>query len=146
MDPVKDCTTCVHRPPGATSIDDSPARCWDCVGMMGALKTDGLPLWEPKPYVAEAVQQPEKKKIVIRRIDKTEPNPMDKQVGGAHYKDLRIQPFEYSMANGLDPVSHTAIKYITRSKGGVEKRLEDLDKAIDCIEKLKHFVRLGYCK
>ena len=69
---------------------------------------------------------------------------MDKQVGGEHYKNLRIQPFEYSMANGLDPVSHTAIKYITRRKADTEKRLEDLDKAIDCIEKLKHFVRLGY--
>lgn len=38
----------------------------------------------------------------------------------AHYKDLPIQPMQYSLANKLDPAQHTAIKYITRfkSKGG----------------------------
>lgn len=62
---------------------------------------------------------------------------LDKQVGGDHYKSLKIQPMEYSMANGLDACQHTAIKYITRfrTKGG----LEDLDKAIHAIELLKGF-------
>ena len=57
-----------------------------------------------------------------------------KQVGGAHYKSLPIQPFEYSMANGLDPMQHTIIKYVTRfrDKNGVE----DLEKAKHVIDML----------
>lgn len=57
-----------------------------------------------------------------------------RQEGGDHYTKLAIQPFEYSMANGLDPMQHTAIKYISRfrKKGGVE----DLRKAIHVIEML----------
>lgn len=62
---------------------------------------------------------------------------LDIQIGGDHYKDLKIQPIEYSMANGLDACQHTAIKYITRfrTKGGAE----DLDKAIHALEMLKQF-------
>ena len=56
------------------------------------------------------------------------------QVGGNHYTKLTIQPFEYSMQNGLDPLQHTIIKYTTRfrDKNGVE----DLRKAIHCLELL----------
>lgn len=38
----------------------------------------------------------------------------------AHYAKLPIQPMHYSMANGLDPMQHTIIKYVTRfrDKGG----------------------------
>lgn len=64
-------------------------------------------------------------------------NPLDTQVGGSHYTELKIQPIEYSMANNLNACQHTAIKYVTRykQKGGVA----DLDKAIHTIELLKHF-------
>lgn len=67
----------------------------------------------------------------------THATPLDTQVGGSHYTEMAIQPFEYSMRNGLDPCQHTAIKYITRfrQKGGIA----DLDKAIHTIELLKHF-------
>lgn len=63
--------------------------------------------------------------------------PNERQVGGNHYTKLPIQPFEYSMANGLDPMQHTAIKYVTRfrDKGGVV----DLRKAIHTIEMLIEF-------
>ncbi len=56
------------------------------------------------------------------------------QVGGDHYKKLGISPFDYSMANNLDAMQHTAIKYITRfrDKNGVE----DLAKAKDTIDQL----------
>lgn len=52
---------------------------------------------------------------------------LETQVGGDHYKNLAIQPLEYSMANGLDACQHTIIKYVTRfrDKGG----LADLEKA-----------------
>lgn len=60
-----------------------------------------------------------------------------KQEGGSHYKKLKIQPMEYSMANKLDACQHTAIKYVTRfrDKGGIE----DLRKAIHAIEMLIQF-------
>ena len=62
---------------------------------------------------------------------------LDVQVGGTHYKSLKIQPMEYSMANNLDACQHTAIKYVTRHsfKGG----LEDLEKAKHAIDMLIDF-------
>jgi hypothetical protein len=68
---------------------------------------------------------------------------LHRQIGGAHYKGLKIQPMEYSVANGLNACEHTAIKYITRKKGDKAKRLEDLDKAIHSIELLKQFIEDG---
>jgi len=61
-------------------------------------------------------------------------SPFDRQVGGSHYSKLAIQPFQYSMANGLDPMQHTIIKYVTRfrDKGG----RESLEKAIHTIQLL----------
>jgi hypothetical protein len=62
------------------------------------------------------------------------PSAYNTQVGGDHYRKLKIQPMQYSMANGLDACQHTAIKYITRfrDKGGIA----DLHKAIHVIEML----------
>lgn len=62
---------------------------------------------------------------------------LDTQIGGGHYKGMKIQPMEYSMANGLDACQHTAIKYISRfrDKGGIQ----DLEKAKHCIDMLIEF-------
>ena len=67
----------------------------------------------------------------------TEDNPLNQQIGGEHYKKLKIQPMEYSMANGLDACQHTIIKYVTRfrDKGGIQ----DLEKAKHCIDMLIQF-------
>lgn len=56
-----------------------------------------------------------------------------KQVGGNHYKDMKIQPIEYTLANGLGFCEGNVIKYVSRykSKNGVE----DLKKA-------KHYLEL----
>lgn len=64
---------------------------------------------------------------------------LDTQVGGGHYKAMKIQPMEYSMANKLDACQHTAIKYISRfrQKGGIQ----DLEKAKHCIDMLIEFER-----
>jgi len=58
----------------------------------------------------------------------------DTQIGGDHYTKLAIQPMRYSMENGLDPLQHTIIKYVTRfrDKAGIE----DLEKAKHCIDML----------
>lgn len=70
------------------------------------------------------------------QVQKTE-SALDVQIGGGHYKDMAIQPMEYSMKNGLDACQHTAIKYISRfrDKGGIE----DLRKAKHCIDMLIQF-------
>lgn len=60
-------------------------------------------------------------------------NPLEKQVDGNHYKDLKIQPIEYIHANNIGYMEGNVIKYVTRwrSKNG----LADLEKA-------KHYVEL----
>lgn len=66
-------------------------------------------------------------------------NALDTQVGGSHYKEMAIQPMEYSMANGLDACQHTIVKYVTRfrQKGGIQ----DLEKARHTIDMLIEFER-----
>ena len=61
-------------------------------------------------------------------------DPFKTQIGGEHYTQRKIQPFEYSMANGLDPMQHTIIKYVDRfrDKGG----RQDLEKAKHVIDML----------
>lgn len=53
---------------------------------------------------------------------------LDKQEGGGHYKECKIQPIEFIHANNLDFFQGNIIKYATRhkSKNGVE----DLRKVI----------------
>ncbi len=55
------------------------------------------------------------------------------QVGGDHYKKLKIQPVEYIHANGIGYFEGNVVKYITRwrDKGGIK----DLEKA-------KHYIEL----
>ena len=55
------------------------------------------------------------------------------QVGGDHYKKLKIQPIEFIHANGIPFAEGSVIKYVTRwrDKGGVQ----DLEKA-------RHFLDL----
>ena len=55
-----------------------------------------------------------------------------KQIGGSHYKDMKIQPSEFINKNKLLFAEGNAIKYICRHthKGGKE----DLKKAIHYIE------------
>ena len=61
---------------------------------------------------------------------------LDEQVGGTHYTDLGIQPFELTYANfgyyGLRAAVYTKVnKYLTRKK---LNQKEDIKKAIHCLE------------
>lgn len=60
-------------------------------------------------------------------------DPWKTQVGGDHYKNMKIQPAEYIVGNGLGWVEGCVVKYVSRwrDKGGVE----DLKKA-------RHFLDL----
>ena len=59
--------------------------------------------------------------------------PLGLQVGGNHYKDLKIQPIEFIHVNNLSYIEGCVIKYITRwrNKNGVED-----------LEKIKHYIDL----
>ena len=56
---------------------------------------------------------------------------LKKQVGGEHYKTLKIQPVEFIIERRLDFAIGNVIKYLVRNKGS---RLEDLEKAYHYIE------------
>jgi major membrane immunogen (membrane-anchored lipoprotein) len=47
---------------------------------------------------------------------------LETQVGGTHYKDKKIQPIEYILANNLGYIEGNVVKYITRykDKNGIE--------------------------
>lgn len=62
---------------------------------------------------------------------------LDVQVGGDHYKAMKIQPMEFSMLNNMDACQHTIIKYVSRfrAKNGVQ----DLEKAKHVIDMLIEF-------
>ena len=66
-------------------------------------------------------------------MENNESNALDIQVGGNHYKNYKIQPIEFIMANNLDFCQANVIKYVCRcyQKNG----LEDLNKA-------KHYIDL----
>lgn len=65
---------------------------------------------------------------------KDKPDPFKNQVGGGHYKSMKIQPIEFVLANELGFCEGNIIKYTCRykQKGGKE----DLKKVIHYAELL----------
>lgn len=57
---------------------------------------------------------------------------LKKQVGGDHYRKMKIQPIEYILANGLGYIEGNVVKYISRwrEKDGIK----DLKKIIQYCE------------
>ena len=60
-------------------------------------------------------------------------NPLEKQIGGNHYKDYSIQPVEFIHANNVPYLEGNIIKYIMRHKK--KNGVQDLEKA-------KHYLEL----
>jgi hypothetical protein len=58
----------------------------------------------------------------------------DTQVGGSHYKDKTIQPWDYIIANDLGYLEGNVVKYISRWKN--KNGIEDLKKAQHYLSKL----------
>lgn len=58
--------------------------------------------------------------------------PLTIQVGGSHYKDMKIQPVEFIVANGLSFLEGNAVKYICRHKAKNGK--QDIEKAIHYLQ------------
>ena len=67
------------------------------------------------------------------KIIKEEGEALDKQIGGDHYKDCKIQPVEYIHANQLDYFEGNVIKYVTRHRTKGEGK-KDIEKAIHYAE------------
>jgi len=65
--------------------------------------------------------------------DKGQLSALNVQVGGNHYKDMKIQPIEYIHANKMPFIDGCVVKYISRwrSKNGIKD-----------LEKIKHFIDL----
>jgi hypothetical protein len=59
--------------------------------------------------------------------------PSEKQVGGSHYKDYAIQPWDIIDCYGLDFYEGNVLKYLLRTKGA---RVEDLQKAKHYLDKI----------
>ena len=59
---------------------------------------------------------------------------LSRQEGGTHYKDMKIQPIEYIMANNLGYLEGNCIKYLSRYKN--KNGVEDLRKAKQYLEML----------
>jgi len=57
----------------------------------------------------------------------------EKQVGGEHYKNCKIQPVDYIVENNLTFLEGNAIKYITRHRKKGEGA-KDIEKAIHYLE------------
>ena len=72
-----------------------------------------------------------------RVYDDIDAKPLDRQIGGNHYKHLKIQPIEYCLHNNLNVAQSKVVKYITRYpfKNGIE----DLQKAKHMIDILIEF-------
>ena len=63
--------------------------------------------------------------------------PQDKQIGGNHYKDFHIQPYEFISKNNLSFFQGNVVKYVCRylNKNGIED-----------LEKIKHYCDLEILK
>jgi hypothetical protein len=71
----------------------------------------------------------EKDDFFEKFIEVVEPknnNPLQTQVGGTHYKDLKIQPIEFIHANNIPFCEANAIKYLCRwrNKNGKQDLLK----------------------
>ena len=117
----KEHQTAADQPPRIEKYQEKPRAFYD--DALARIQADVLAGGQP-PVPTGAVPRPK---------FPPPPNALDKQVGGDHYKTLKIQPVEYITANNIGFCEGSAIKYLTRwrAKGGVE----DLRKA-------RHFIDL----
>jgi hypothetical protein len=84
----------------------------------------------------EVQHKKELDKIFRRDINEPPPTALNSQVGGDHYKNQGLQPFEITYANfgyqGVRASVYTKVnKYLTREKG---EHRENIEKAIHCLQ------------
>jgi hypothetical protein len=70
------------------------------------------------------------------RATQNDNSAFSEQVQGTHYKSLKIQPLEYSMANEFNACQTHVVKYISR----YNKKWKDKKDQIKDLEKAKHVI------
>jgi hypothetical protein len=90
--------------------EKSPVLCWDC-----------------------ATKRKRGESVDIEHIT----NAKDVQVGGNHYKNMKIQPTEFIHANDIPFIEANVIKYVCRHRH--KNGLEDIKKAIHFLQLLIEF-------
>ena len=85
-------------------------------------------LWDHRDYPDDIVAYRKVGHIPAPEYDPRDVsfNPLDKQVGGNHYRDMVIQPVEFIVANGIPYREANVIKYVVRyaSKNGKQDLLK----------------------
>jgi len=69
-----------------------------------------------------------------KHLDASPGKALDIQIGGNHYKDMKIQPGDYAFQNNLNVWQFNVVKYVSRYK--TKDGIEDLKKAKHCIDLL----------
>jgi len=87
------------------------------------------PFFVPPPSTLEKLLEDKKR----AKIEECSKSALDVQIAGSHYKDFKIQPFEFFHANQLPFHKSDIIKRIMRYDLPTGKGLQDL-------EKIKHEV------
>jgi Protein of unknwon function (DUF3310) len=64
------------------------------------------------------------------------------QIGGEHYKQCAIEPWDFAAANHMDGFQHAIIKYVTRWRG--KDGVQALLKAQHYLEKYIELIEHGY--
>ena len=77
-------------------------------------------------------------------VDLVKPQATQSPVGGDHYKNLPIQPIEYTVKNNLSFLQGNIVKYVTRYKN--KNGLQDLQKAKHYIDLIIQFEYIDECK
>lgn len=105
------------------SFSDFPVNVWSIIWSR-------LTQPEELPFVDDG---PQSLNDQYAEIEKVRQSQWSKQVGGNHYKSMKIQPAQFALENKLDYCQANAIKYICRHEHKNGK--EDLEKA-------KHYIDL----
>ena len=99
--------------------------CIECGKTASRIKEEGCDGYLQKGYVP-----PNAMSIPERAMYNT--SALDTQVGGGHYKDMKIQPVEFIVANNIPYREANVIKYTARHKS--KNGIEDIKKAIHYLE------------
>ena len=77
------------------------------------------------------MKEMKKKRKYTKRVKQVMPSALEVQIDGSHYKDMPIQPVEFTMQNNLSFLAGCVIKRVSRcdKKNGGDDWLVDLDKA-----------------
>lgn len=104
--------------------------------MMNQLKgkmMNDTPCRAPEKTMVEKYHEEQRNRMALKPLVAEAPKALDTQVGGDHYKTMKIQPVEYIHRNGIGFCEGSIIKYVSRWRG--KNGLQDLKKA-------RHFLDL----